>query len=225
MTSKKMVENAAFGLAMACLLITTAIIAKQKFFTPASIATMVREPIAADNWENLIHAGQRVGKTDAALTILVFSDFECPACARFANHALQPIRRTYPNEVAFVFRHWPLPFHRFAYPAARAAECAAVQGRFEAYHDLLFQKQDSLGLKSFTQFANESGVPDIPAFETCNSAVGRLPRVDADANAAQEIGGTGTPTIVVNGLRLPFPLDSAGLDKLVRETLREIPRT
>jgi hypothetical protein len=102
-------------------------------FRPA--AASIRQaprPVSAavGNWADLEQAGHRIGPASAKLTIVEFGDFECPACGEF-EHTLQQVRRAYPKDVAVVFRHWPLPYHKLAYPAARAAECAADQGRFE----------------------------------------------------------------------------------------------
>lgn len=196
---------AAFALsAVVVAAVVVAVAVRREFFPPdQNPSEPITEPIPVDNWEELIASGHSVGPRDAAATILVFEDFECPACRQFALGPLRELRSRYGDAVRVVHRHWPLPYHRFAYPAARASECAAAQGRFEAYRDLLFEKQDSLGLKTFTEFAVESGVPDIPAFDECNSATEPVPAVTADSAAVRDVGGTGTPTVLINGLRLP----------------------
>jgi protein-disulfide isomerase len=168
-------------------------------------AEPITEPIPVENWGELIASGHAVGPPDAPVTILVFADFECVACRSFAEGPLREIRERYADSVRVIHRHWPLPYHRFAYPAARASECAAAQGRFWAFHDLLYEKQDSLGLKSFSDFAVESGVSDIPMFEACNSRTEPIASITSDSSAVRGIGGTGTPTVLVNGLRLSNP--------------------
>jgi protein-disulfide isomerase len=151
---------------------------------------------------------------------LEFADFECPVCQSFANGALRAIRAQYPDKVAVIFRQWPLSYHRLAYPTARAAECAGAQERFEAFHDLVYSKQDSLGLKSYGQFAKDAGVPDLAAFETCNSSAAPIPSIEADIAAAKAVGGRGTPTILVNGLMLAGLPDSAKLEGYVQAAIR-----
>ena len=115
-----------------------------------------------------------------------------------------------------MYRHWPLTsIHRFAYPAARAAECAGRQGRFEAFHDLVYAKQESLGLKTFAEFARESGVSNLRAFASCIATTTSVPAIEADISEALRVGGIGTPTILVNGYRLPEPPDSAALATII----------
>jgi len=180
------------------------------------------EPVAVADWKEYAAVGHRIGSAGAPVTILEFGDFECPACRRFELDALRPIEAMYPSQVAVVFRNWPLPYHKFAYPSARAAECAGDQGRFEAIHDLFYAKQDSLGLKSFAAFARDAGVRDSAAFARCIGGARFERTITADSAAAKRIGGTGTPTLVINGLRLVSIPDSAELDRLVRDALKKL---
>ncbi len=159
------------------------------------------ELIATEAWQRFVTTGHRVGPADAAVELVVFADFECPACRRFATVTWPTLHRQYPDQVAMVFQHWPLDYHPQAMPAARAAECAASQGAFEAFHDRLFAHQDSLGKKSWGAFARESGVPDSVGFHQCTSATEPMPLIDAGIAGAKEIGGAGTPTVVINGYR------------------------
>ncbi len=176
-------------------------------------------PVPVDDWTRYLEGGHRFGPADAPVTILEFADFECPACGFFTKTSLKYIQAKYPDDVAIVFRHWPLSYHKFGYPSARAAECAGAQGQFQQMHDLLFAKQDSLGLKSFESFAEESGVSDLAAFRTCNSSAEKIPSVEAGIEAAKAVGGTGTPVVVLNGLRLPGAVDSLRLEEFVKEAL------
>lgn len=172
-------------------------------------------PSAVKNWQALTQDGHRFGPADAAVVIVEFADFECPACRQFHLQTIEPLRDSFPSSVAVVFRHWPLSYHRFAVPAAEAFECAARQGKAEEYFDLLYRKQDSLGLKRFEDFATEAGVPDGEAFRACLVDKDQPSRIQADAVMAQEIGGTGTPTVVINGFRYPGVPTRAHLWKVV----------
>jgi hypothetical protein len=84
-----------------------------------------------------------------------FSDFECPYCRTFQS-SLDSVRHDRGNAISFVFVHFPLPMHRFARPAARAAECANTLGKFDAFQRVLFGKQDSLGLKPWGSYPNRA---------------------------------------------------------------------
>lgn len=177
------------------------------------------DSVRLENWPEIVGNGHRMGPSGAPVTIVEFGDFECPACRAFHQRVLEPVRALYPTQVALVFRHWPLPYHRFATPAARAAECAASQGRFHAMHDLLYQFQDSLGLKPFESYARDAGVGDLEAFEDCVHDTSPMPAVDRDTLAVMRLGGQGTPTVVVNGLLLRRVPDSTLLVQLIEQAL------
>lgn len=176
---------------------------------------VTRSTILPADFQKLSAAGHRMGPANAHLTILEFGDFECPACGAI-EPTLRAMREAHPKDVAVVFRHWPLEYHHLAYPAARAAECAAKQGRFAAYHDLLYSRQDSLGLIPFHSFAIRSGVPDLAAFDTCDAQSGLVPDIQNDIAEAKRIGGRGTPTLIINGAVMDAPPDSAALEDMLR---------
>lgn len=209
------------GLLVACALIVTGTVLRGELtsFQGKRSTPISQDPKVVQNWKVYGQIGHRFGARSPKVTIIEFGDFECPACRDFANRALKGIRANYPKEVAVVFRHWSLRYHRFAYPAARIAECAAAQGRFEAIHDLLYAKQDSLGLKSWASYAAESGVRDLAKFSACALSTTRIASIDADAEAALGLGATGTPTVMINGLLFPSVPDSMRLDALVRRAI------
>lgn len=125
----------------------------------------------------------------------------------------------YPREIALVYRHWPLSYHQMAYPAARAAECAAAQGRFSAMHDALYASQDSLTRASMLDLASQAGITDRLRFTECFGSSEPVAAIERDIATAQNINGIGTPTIVINGRVLKHVPDSAGFDTLVRDAI------
>lgn len=218
MQSSDMFWKSIATLSFACALTVTGLVVRRELRGPSTsprrIASM--PPIAVEGWGSLFSGGQLIGAKDATVRIVEFADFECPACRRFHQTTLAFVRKTYPEKVAVAFRHFPLDYHRFAMPAARAAECAADQGRFEEYHDLLYSKQDSLGLKSFVEIASEAGIPDLITFETCAKGVSKDTKIKADLALAVALKAAGTPTILVDGLMYSSVPDSAKLDSLIR---------
>jgi protein-disulfide isomerase len=100
--------------------------------------------------------------------------------------------------VALVYRHYPLPYHKNAVPAAQASVCAARQGRFEEYHDALFAQQDSLGLIPWTRLASTAGVPDVAEFQSCMQSSVPGSEIERDLQAGTRLGVRGTPAILVN---------------------------
>jgi protein-disulfide isomerase len=175
------------------------------------------EPVSvAEHWPALVASGHRSGPADAPVVIVEFADFECPFCRVYAIETLPTLRAEFPTQVAVVYRHYPLEYHRFAIPSAVAADCAARQGRFDAMHDLLYEKQDSIGLLAWDEVARRSGVSDLTAWETCRADPSVRESIEADRELAKRIGATGTPTVVVNGIRYRDPPDAAALRRIIK---------
>lgn len=103
----------------------------------------------------------------------------------------------------------------------RAAECAGNQGAFEAYHDLLFVHAESLSVQSFATIARDTKVPDLKLFAACAAAAEDVPGIERDIRAARDVGGWGTPTVIVNGIRLIGGPRFEVLDSVVRAELRK----
>jgi protein-disulfide isomerase len=171
-----------------------------------------------ENWHDVVAVGHRLGSEDAPITLVEFGDFECPFCKRFAEH-VHRLKERLGDSLAFVYVHYPLSRHRFAIPAARAAECAGEQGRFHEYHDALFAKQDSLGLKSWLSFAEDAGVSDIATFGKCVAEASPLPRVEAGRRLGDELGVQGTPSIILNGWFYPGGLQFEQLEEAIRTVM------
>jgi protein-disulfide isomerase len=108
--------------------------------------------------------------------------------------------------------------------AARASDCAAAQGRFVAYHDALFARQDSIGLVAWSRFAAAADVRDLPAFQACAADSAPSPRIDSDVAAGKRLRVTGTPTLLINGLRFQGAMPADTLASHVRRALRDLAR-
>jgi protein-disulfide isomerase len=211
--------------AVLCAVTMTTLVGYEWFQGRTSRSPPQKNPIPIANWQGLSGSGHREGPADAVVTIVTFADFECPFCKKFALQTLPAIQTEFPGEVAVIMRHWPLDYHRFARPAARASECAAAQGRFKEMHDLLYAKQDSLGLKPFSGYAREAGVSDSIAFEGCIQDTREVLTIEQDRKAALDGRFTGTPTVIVNGLLFPGVPDSTALATHVRGIIAEKART
>jgi protein-disulfide isomerase len=154
------------------------------------------------------------GPDDAPITIVEFSDFQCPACGHAFLDLQDVVRRR--HDVRLVFRHFPLDqrcnegiehgVHPVACLAACAAVCAAQLGKFWQYHDLLFENQAGLTRENLFGFARELGF-DMGRFRTCLDAPETLDRVREDVRAGSSLGIQSTPTIFINGRRIPGALD------------------
>lgn len=152
--------------------------------------------------------GTSRGPSDAPITIVEFSDYQCPFCLR-AEQTLKQVEALYPGQLRIVYRHLPLDFHPNAEPAARGAICAEAQGRFWAYHDLLFQNQNALEEPNLFAYAKQLEL-DEAAFRRCYEDPATAARVGADVTAARSLGASATPTFFINGreLRGAQPLEA-----------------
>lgn len=153
-----------------------------------------------------------VGSPTAAVRIVVFTDFECPYCKE-SEPALKRISQQYGAGVAIYFRNYPLPNHLYAMPSAIASVCAAEQGRYLPYHDLLFAHQSELKNADYGAWAETLGL-DRAKFEACRQSPEARKRVEADIREAVGAGVSGTPTFFVNGRAAH---DDATLRALVAE--------
>lgn len=172
-------------------------------------ATPVGE-ITVTDWQRYADGGHRAGPETAPVTIIEFGDYQCPFCRAAETH-LQAIRSRYGDEVALVYRHFPLPGHSSAFPAARAAECAGKQERFWEFHGLLYATESWIGDTSrarLAELAERAGVDRVDEFLRCLDGSEGDDAVDADIAAARSLGITGTPTFLVNGQLHVGPLDS-----------------
>lgn len=144
------------------------------------------------------------GDEDAKLTIIEFSDFECPFCGRFFTDALPQITKNYidTGKVKLIYKDFPLPFHPSAHISAEAAECAKEQGKFWEFHDMLFNKQTEwanlgpgVSVPKFKQFASDIGL-DSKQFDSCLDTNKYADEVDDDiAEAGSFVSGT--PTFLI----------------------------
>jgi protein-disulfide isomerase len=162
--------------------------------------------------------GAVLGPADAKVTIVEFSDFECPYCSQVVE-PLHAVVKQYPGKVRLVFRHFPLSFHKSARKAALASACAQEQDKFWPYHDQLFKNQHSLDDKALKTYARVVGL-DGERFDKCLAADAYAARIDADMEAAREVGVEGTPSLYINGRPYGGEPSREALSQAVEAALR-----
>lgn len=169
-----------------------------------------------------------LGPADAPLTIIEFTDLQCPYCARFARETFPRLRREYVDtgRLRYVSRDLPLPMHAQALPAAVASRCAGEQGRYWEYREALFAAQATLRSEPYARIAGELGL-DVARLEACRRDPRQAAAVRADLELAQGNGIRSTPTFVigreVNGRfegeqvsgAVPFDVLAAKVDELL----------
>jgi protein-disulfide isomerase len=140
------------------------------------------------------------GNKGAPVTIVEFSDYECPYCA-----ALQPtlrgVLKAYPQEVKLVFKNFPLSFHKQARNAAKAALAAGEQGKFWEMHDIIFENYDRLSEEKFIEFARRIGL-DVEKFIADYKSNKYDKQIQQDIELGISVGVRGTPTLFINGKRM-----------------------
>jgi protein-disulfide isomerase len=152
------------------------------------------------------------GPKDAPITIVEYSDFECPYCSR-GYRTIQEVKEKYKGKIRFVFKHLPLDFHPMAMPAAQYFEAIALQSPEKAYkfHDYVFENQDKLktGKEKFLDEAARKAGADLAKVKTDMKSDTVMKRIEADMEEAKQFGISGTPGFIINGvsLRGAYPAD------------------
>ena len=165
--------------------------------------------------------GASWGSTDAKVTIVEFSDFQCPFCEMFYSDTYQLIQKQYGDKVRFVFRQFPIAaIHPYALGAALASECALEQGKFWEYHDTLFINQSSLTKEALLKYADQVKIPDTKQFAQCLDSQKYLSKIQNDLKEGAGYSVQGTPTFFINGNILvgaqPFANFAAAIDSELR---------
>ena len=155
------------------------------------------------------------GNPAARVTIIEFSDFQCPFCAR-VNPTLAKVRETYGDKVKIVWKDYPLPNHPQAPKAAEAAHCAAEQGKYWEMHDVMFANQRALEVPALKQSATGLGL-DMAKFNHCLDSGQYASKVAGGTTQGDKLGVNSTPTLYVNGRPVigaqPFEVFKAAIDE------------
>lgn len=166
------------------------------------------------------------GDENAPVTIVEFSDFECPFCGQFYTQSLPQILEEYVDtgKAKIYYRHLPLSFHPQARPAALASECANEQGSFWEYHDILFDNNSAISTATtdtYVGWATELGL-NAGQFETCLTSEKYAENVDGDSAAAAAAGASGTPTFYINGQQVVGAQPFASFKAIIDAELEKI---
>jgi protein-disulfide isomerase len=141
-----------------------------------------------------------MGPADAPITIVEWSDYQCPFCKR-AHPTVEQVLTEYKGKVRFIYLDYPLPFHPMAMPAAQAVHCAQDQGKFWEYHKNLFEAPGDLSKADLTKRATDIGL-DAAAFEACTTSNKFDSLIKTNYDDGQALGVTGTPAFFINGRML-----------------------
>jgi protein-disulfide isomerase len=158
------------------------------------------------------------GPEDAKVTVVEFSDFQCPYCSRAAT-AVDQLKAKYGDKVRFVFRQFPLPMHENARGAAEAALAANAQGKFWQFHDKMFQNQGKLTREGLEAIAKDSGL-NVGEFKKALDEKTYAAQVDSDMKLGEGVAVQGTPTMFINGARVENPTSFEAISVQIEAALK-----
>jgi protein-disulfide isomerase len=193
--------------------------ARQRYVDTLKAKTPVRVMLDPPRQQVSAANGPSKGATSAPVLMIEFSDFQCPFCLR-AHATVDQVLKTYGDRIRFVYRHYPLPSHPNARPAAEASACAAEQGKFWPYHDRLFEQQTKLSDSDLKQHAADLGL-DTAKFNSCVDSHKFKALVDADAKDGEEAGVNGTPAFFINGRMLSGAQPFDAFKRIIDEELAQ----
>lgn len=219
---KNALANLSSVVLVLCALTVTGLVLRNEWTRsnpPPAQAPAELPPVKIDGWEDVATGGSAITEPGAPVTLVEYSDFQCPFCATVVP-TLRNLEKRYGDRLTVVFRHYPLEsIHPFAKSAAMAAECAGEQGRFRAYHDALFAGQESIGTAPWGRIASSVGVADRGRFDACVQEGRFAARIAKDQRSGIRIGVKGTPTIIINGMMLRSAPTEEALTKQIDQAL------
>jgi protein-disulfide isomerase len=176
--------------------------------TPTAPAAPPRIPVGSEVYKVEPGDAPHIGAAEPKITLIEFSDFQCPYCSR-AKGTVDELLKIYKDSLQVTFRHFPLPFHNNATPAAIAAVAAAEQGKFWQMHDKLFANQQALAAADLEKYAQEIGL-DLAKFKAAIDGPKAKAVVEADKKLGETFGVGGTPSFFINGHAFSgaYPLES-----------------
>jgi protein-disulfide isomerase len=162
-----------------------------------------------------------LGDPNAPVTIIEFSDFQCPFCAEFDASTFPQIKKEYVDtgKAKVVFKNFPLSFHQFSQSAAEAGECAQEQGKFWEYKETLFENQENLSVENLKKYAKDLGL-DAQKFDSCLDSEKFKSEVENDFNEGVAAGIMGTPSFIVGSETLVGAQPFSEFQKAIEQELK-----
>jgi protein-disulfide isomerase len=189
---------------------------RQKFFDELRSRYKVEYLLEPDRIE-VAATGPAVGPATAPVTIVEFSDFQCPFCSRLVP-TIEQVKAKYGDKVRIVFRQFPLNFHQFAQKAAEASLCANEQGKFWQMHDAMFKDQAALSVDQLKATATGLGL-NADQFNSCLDQGKYAAQIQTDIDAGTKAGVNGTPAMFINGRFLSGAQPLAEISKVIDDEL------
>lgn len=191
--------------------------ARQEFFNKLEDKYKVEKKLEPVRIE-VAATGPAKGPANAPVTIVEFSDFQCPFCSRLTP-TLKQIEEKYGDKIRVVFRQYPLPFHQNAQKAAEASLCAADQNKFWEMHDAMFANQQALAVEQLKAKAAELGL-NADQFNSCLDSSKHAATIQADMKDGSAAGVNGTPAMFINGRFISGAVPLEQITSVIDDELR-----
>jgi len=192
-------------------------------------AAAPEQPLTDDQWKKVLtNSPFELGKKNAPITMIEFTDYQCPYCGRHYTETYGKLVEQYvkTGKMRIVFHDLPLPFHPNAKPGAIAARCAGQQGKYEQMHDKLFDSQQDWSNLSnddarakFSVYAKDLGL-NAAKFESCEKDASVAKAIDDDSALAAAVGATGTPTFFVNKQKIVGAMPLSEFNRIIDAQLK-----
>ncbi|MBY0503619.1 MAG: thioredoxin domain-containing protein [Bryobacteraceae bacterium] len=177
--------------------------------SPLAVAAANRNRILLDPVAISVEGSPVKGPENARITLVEFSDFQCPYCIR-AVAQLEAVMKAYPRDVKLIYKQFPLDNHSQARLAAQASLAAHAQGKFWPLHDRMYSRSREINRANILLWANEFGL-DMPKFTAMMDAPATKQAVDRDIEEGSRVGVEGTPTLFINGKKYQGALEPSVL--------------
>ncbi len=175
--------------------------------------------ISKQKWDELLDGGHTIGSKDAPVTLIEFSDFQCPYCGMFEK-VLEQYRKDHPGQIRLIMYNYPLRQHPQAVTAAEAAECVSHMGDYPRFHNLLFKNQQKFPSQPFDSLAKLAGVTDLSALHGCMKDTTTINAIRQQIVMGNSVDLFQTPTIIINRAYYSGALSYKELDQAVQMALK-----
>ena len=214
------IENVLTVLLVVCAVAVSGAVLHREFFQPQPLQATA-PPKRIGDWRRYAVGDMRIGPTSAPVVVTEFSDFQCPFCKRMYQ-TLKVVQERFPGKVTIVYRNFPLEMlHPLALDAAKAAECAAKDGRFPAFYEFAFQHQDSLAIDATVEMPRRLGLNDSLPFLKCLGSAAVVGELKRDSVDAMKLSIRGTPLLLINEWRIEGVRPDTVIEQYVQRALTE----
>jgi len=204
-------------LTVAAITIAVALV-RREFFTEQAASREKLDAGYKSDWRSMLQSGRTIGNPSAPISIVVFSEMQCPFCRAF-HATVTRLQELHSGKIAYTFIHFPIAAHAQAFSASHAAECAHEQGEFARLVDVAFLNQSQLGIRRWSLLAQDAGVKDTALFNRCMEIESVPALISSGKALGEKLRVGGTPTVFINGWRINGAPPDSQMTRVVEDLL------